>query len=135
MDINSLHVHYSIKDLKYRSSQSLVQRLRLPRSSVSVTITGIGARSVVTSCGRVAIDLSSLSDSNVKVKFEALVLPRLTSYTPPEHLTVSRWPHLAGLVLADPEFSSPFRIEILLGADFSLDLFYLNAIEVRRTLQ
>ena len=98
-------------------SESLVQRLRLPRSSASVTVTGIGARSVVRSRGRLEIELLSLSDSNVKVKFEALVLPRLSSYTPSAHLTVSRWQHLVGLVLADPEFSSPSRIEILLDAD------------------
>jgi len=46
-----------------------------------------------------------------------LVLPRLTVYAGIDSVAVREWPHLRGLDLADPDFASAKRIDILLGAD------------------
>ena len=32
--------------------------------------------------------------------------------------SISQWKHLAGLELADPEFGTPGRVDVLLGADY-----------------
>ena len=98
-------------------SVSLVQRLRLPRASASVTITGIGAKSAVTSRGEVSIRISSRVSSSFELDVDALILPQLTSYAPPYMVSGVGWPHLAELAFADPDLSSELRVELLLGAD------------------
>lgn len=98
-------------------SESLAQRLRLPHASASVSITGIGAQSAGTCRGRVASALSSRVDARFELKVQALVLPRLTSYAPPQNVSGARWTQLDGLTLADPDLFLNLAIVILLSAD------------------
>lgn len=49
---------------------------------------------------------------------QALVLPKITGQLPSVFISPSaNWSHLAGLQLADPSFSKPNKIDMLLGAD------------------
>ena len=52
-----------------------MQRLRLSRASASVAITGIGAKSAVTSRERVSIRISSRVSSSFKLEVDALIIP------------------------------------------------------------
>ncbi|XP_046745774.1 uncharacterized protein LOC124411010 [Diprion similis] len=98
-------------------SESLAQRMNVARSSTSVIITGIGANAATTSRGSVSLWLTSRVNSDFKCQVNALVLPKLTAYQPPSLILTSRWKHLDGLPLADPDYSSTRPIELLLGAD------------------
>ena len=55
--------------------------------------------------------------SSFELDVDALILPQLTSYAPPDMISDVGWPHLAGLAFADPDLSSELRVELLLGAD------------------
>ncbi|XP_036342978.1 uncharacterized protein LOC118752233, partial [Rhagoletis pomonella] len=47
----------------------------------------------------------------------ALILPKITNDLPTQTLSVSSWPHIQGLFLADPHFAKPGRIDVLVGMD------------------
>ncbi|XP_011687439.1 PREDICTED: uncharacterized protein LOC105449754 [Wasmannia auropunctata] len=97
-------------------SESLAQRLRLPRTPTSVAIFGIGGQQTGVARGRVSFTLASRSAA-FRVKISALVFPRLTAYGGDIGRASRAWPHLEGLDLADPEFLERDPVELLLGAD------------------
>ena len=48
----------------------------------------------------------------------AFVLPRITTDMPISPVSsITKWKHLSGLELPDPEFGTPARVDIQLGAD------------------
>ncbi|XP_076660452.1 uncharacterized protein LOC143363803 [Halictus rubicundus] len=98
-------------------SESLVQQLRLHRTSCSQVVVGAGAKATATARGRTRLDVASRIHANLSCTVEALILPRLTSYRPRCRTFASAWPHISGLTLADPTFNSATPIDLLLGAD------------------
>ena len=53
-----------------------------------------------------------------KVGVEAYVLKKITKDLPLEPIPVAlKWDHLSDLKLADPDFRTPARIDLLLGAE------------------
>lgn len=63
------------------------------------------------------LSIASRFDAIHNHEMRALVLPQLTSYRPRCTGSRSAWPHLQGLPLADPRYTSDDPVEILLGAD------------------
>ncbi|XP_011859789.1 PREDICTED: uncharacterized protein LOC105557212 [Vollenhovia emeryi] len=61
--------------------------------------------------------MHSRSSTTAKHVVNAYVLPRLTSRIPATRVRADSWTHLGGLELADPTFSTPGRIDLVLGAD------------------
>ncbi|XP_071055025.1 uncharacterized protein [Onthophagus taurus] len=95
-------------------SESLVQRLKLSRRSANVPISGIGSQQTCISNGVVSVRLYSVIDSLISFTEEALILPKLTAYLPKEHST--QLPvEFNNIPLADPEFTSFRKIELILG--------------------
>ncbi|XP_011859361.1 PREDICTED: uncharacterized protein LOC105556858 [Vollenhovia emeryi] len=97
-------------------SESLMQRLRLPRSHARVSIHGIGGSKPGSTRGKVSLSISS-SVTGAKINAVALVLPRLSLYQGSALKSKTSWPHVQGLPLADPRFEENDPIELLLGAD------------------
>ena len=59
----------------------------------------------------------------MKFDVTALVVSRVTCDLPPYPILYSpKWTHLPGLALADPEFGTPGRIDILLGVDIFVNV-------------
>jgi len=102
-------------------SESLVQRLRLPRSPAVVAIYGIGGQQSGVSRGRVDVAITSRA-SGANLDISALVLPRLTVYEGAARSDSRLWSHLHDLELADPEFLGRDPVELLLGADVYADI-------------
>lgn len=98
-------------------AESAVQRLNLSRSATNVTITGIGEAVAVRSKGRVTVGLTSMTDQNFSMEVIALIVPKLTNLLPSQKITISHWPHIEHIPLADPTFATPAHIDILIGAD------------------
>lgn len=97
-------------------SERFAQELRLPRSSVSVSVYGIGGQKSAVARGRVTLTLSA-KKGGATMSVPALILPRLTVYAGGLDGRSGAWPHLHGLDLADPEYCEADPVEILLGAD------------------
>lgn len=98
-------------------SEALVQRLSLPRKATCVPINGVGSTQTCVSNGTTSVNIISKSDNNVSIVEETLILPKLTSYIPkqePKTIPVE----VNSLDLADPEFYSNRRIDLILGVKF-----------------
>ncbi|XP_029177135.1 uncharacterized protein LOC114945195 [Nylanderia fulva] len=114
--------HYQVRALLDQGSEasfiseSVAQILRLSRTSAAIPIIGIGAQRSSVSNGRVSFEIISRVNSAFSLKIEALVLPKLTSYLPPAVIVNAQWPHIHGLALADPNFATPGKIDLVLGA-------------------
>ena len=105
-------------------SERIVQALDLIRRSKCLTISGIGGLSHKSPLQSVStFEITSLYSPKSKYSLTAIVVPRVTCDLPfqPVHMD-PQWSHLSGLALADPDFASPGRIDLLLGADIYADV-------------
>ncbi|CAB0039804.1 unnamed protein product [Trichogramma brassicae] len=94
-------------------TENLCQRLRLRKRKVNVPISGIGQGPAKTRA-EVEILIRPHFESQFKLSFKAYVLPAITNYQP--FCKQSReWQHIEGLQLADPNFTRPGRIDLLLS--------------------
>ena len=67
--------------------------------------------------------LSSLQPGGRKVNVTAIVVPKITCDLQMSPITFRMdWTHLSDLPLADPGFTQPGRIDVLLGADIYVDV-------------
>ncbi|XP_067209400.1 uncharacterized protein [Linepithema humile] len=98
-------------------TERLVQRLKISRQRSSVPLVGIGAQSSNKTKGLVHFRIKPHFDSNFETTISAHILPSLTSSIPTMESHQDSWTHLKGLQLADPHFSSPGPIDLLLGAE------------------
>ena len=62
--------------------------------------------------------MSGVEDDSAKVGVEAYVLKKITKDLPLEPIPAAlKRDHLSGLKLADPDYRTPARIDLLLGAE------------------
>ncbi|KAL0859557.1 hypothetical protein ABMA27_010699 [Loxostege sticticalis] len=98
-------------------TESIVQLLGLKKIPVRSQISGVGGENSLVSKAMVEIEVSSRTDPNVRYQIRAYVLPSITTLLPSEKVKVTEWKEFTELVLADPGYSSPSRIDMLLGAE------------------
>ncbi|XP_059618025.1 uncharacterized protein LOC132262697 [Phlebotomus argentipes] len=111
-------------------SESCAQRLRLPRKNKRVAVNGAGETVVGYTRGLVVIKVTSMCHPEESLQAEALVLSKMTSKLPTEQLVQSiNWKHLRNLRLADPQFDKPAEIDIILGAEFAMEINCPNIIK------
>lgn len=96
-------------------TESLVQRLRLPRQSVFVPVLGVGAAQSHTAKTQANVLISPHFDAAKILKLKALILPRLTDYLSSPQLVNSSLSFIDGLRLADPRLDSSDPIEIIMA--------------------
>ena len=97
--------------------ERIAQLLRLPRTKKNVTVEGVGGTSTPTR-GSVWFQVSGIEDGAEKIGVEAYVLKKVTKDLPLHPIPLAlKWDHLSDLELADPEFRTPARIDLLLGAE------------------
>ncbi|XP_029165881.1 uncharacterized protein LOC114936752, partial [Nylanderia fulva] len=96
-------------------SESVAQLLKLSRQAAAIPILGIGAHRSSISNGLVCLKVISQVHKDSSLEVDALVLPKLTSYLPPARVEYTQWPHIQGLELADPNFATPEKIDLILS--------------------
>jgi hypothetical protein len=98
-------------------SERAAQMLRLKRSPVTGTVTGVGA-TTTTVKHAAYVELLSRHEGSFRLKVKLYIMStRLTTQLPARTISTSTWPHLQGLLLADPSFNQPGRVDMLLGVD------------------
>ena len=101
--------------------------LKLSASKVHLNVSGLGGNthggkvnSIVNCC------ITPIHGKGAPIDITAVVTPKITVDLPTSKVYPSpTWTHLRGLKLADPTYSEPGRIDLLLGIDV-----YLSAMKV-----
>ena len=97
--------------------ERIAQLLRLPRRKKNVMVEGIGGTSAPTR-GSVWFQVSGVEDDAEKIGVEAYVLKKVTKDRPLNAIPIAlKWDHISDLEVADPEFRTPARIDLRLGAE------------------
>lgn len=65
----------------------------------------------------VCLTIHSRHDPTFSVQVRAYVLSTMTSLIPSSKMSISTWPQMEDLVLADPDYHTPNKIDVLLGAE------------------
>ena len=105
-------------------SQRLVDSLQLPCSPQNAKISGVAGltgSAAVQSIAKLAVH--AVHSTNKWLDVTAVVAPRVTCDLPLHPVPFNKkWSHLSGIVLTDPDFGSPGRIDLLLGVDVFVDV-------------
>ncbi|XP_045459918.1 uncharacterized protein LOC123670468 [Melitaea cinxia] len=107
-------------------TEATVQLLKLSRKSVSGWVSGVGEGQMRIKY-MVSLCLKSRHNPESRVCVNAYVLRSLTTLLPTTKLHSPEWSDIEKLELADPGYTTPGRIDILLGAEVYSDVL-LNGI-------
>ena len=98
------------------AAECLVQRLRLQRTPLRISIAGVDSVQSTTR-GITQLIIRSRINTHMPYQVNLYILSNLTSYIPKCDNITSKWDNILKLPLADPNFSSDSVIELILGAD------------------
>ncbi|XP_062704650.1 uncharacterized protein LOC134286956 [Aedes albopictus] len=103
-------------------SERLAGMLNLKRRTINVPISGIGESET-----RARFMVSTAVSSRVQdfsVGMEFLVLQKVTSNLPSTHVSITHWKLPNDIQLADPDFNTSNRIDLLIGAEHFYRFFF-----------
>nr|XP_049703353.1 uncharacterized protein LOC126056028 [Helicoverpa armigera] len=98
-------------------TEATVQYLGLKKIPSTHVIKGVGGDKEITSRSVVIMNVKSRVDSNFNIKVKAYVLKSITSLLPVTKVNAIKWVDLQNEQLADPQYHTPNKINVLLGAD------------------
>ena len=100
--------------------ERLAQQVKLPRRRDNSVIAGIAGVNATRTRGDVSFTVSQMSGKGRHVYVEnAFVLSKVCMDMPVSPVApIVQWRHLTGLDLADPDFETPARIDVLLGSEY-----------------
>ncbi|CAH0723391.1 unnamed protein product, partial [Brenthis ino] len=113
-------------------TEATVQLLKLSRRSVSGWVSGVGEGQTSIKY-MVSLWVKSRHNPESRVCVNAYVLRSLTTLLPTTKLHTPEWSDIEKLELADPGYTTPGRIDILLGAEVYSDVL-LNGIMKHPTI-
>ncbi|XP_065094080.1 uncharacterized protein LOC135714625 [Ochlerotatus camptorhynchus] len=101
-------------------TEDMVNRLGLSKKPANVPIVGINAlRSLARD--KVVVRFQSRL-SNFHASLECLVTPRVTGTIPALRIDITKWTIPEGVILADPKFHSPDKVDLLIGGELFFDI-------------
>ncbi|KAL7723919.1 hypothetical protein ACLKA6_015870 [Drosophila palustris] len=98
-------------------TESAAQQLRLPKQNSFIKINGLANARITEASTAMELSLGSVYGSKVKYKVIAYILPKVSKKMPDRRVSVSNWPQLQHLCLADPNYFIPQGVDLLLGSD------------------
>ena len=101
-------------------SKRVAQTLELPLEKVNLQLSAVQGEISKPTKHITSVHISPLQNPKKMMLCRPAVSQQVTSDLPPEAIyPVGDLPHLLGLQLADPDYATPGRIDILLGADMA----------------
>lgn len=113
------HIFRALLDQGSQASfvtEATVQFLNLTRKSVSGWVSGLGEGQTRIK-HMVSLYVESSHNPEVSVRVNAYVLRSLTTLLPTANLSSPDWPDIKHLKLADSKYTTPGRVDVLLGAE------------------
>ncbi|XP_066153054.1 uncharacterized protein [Euwallacea fornicatus] len=109
-------------------TSSLCKRLKTKLGEFEVVVGGLGSKaSKVKHCCHIKV---CARHSGYKASLKCLVLPRITGFIPGAPVDVSRLNIPSNITLADPEFSKPGPIDLLIGSELFYRLLCVGQISL-----
>ncbi|XP_029341263.1 uncharacterized protein LOC115033213 [Acyrthosiphon pisum] len=108
-------------------TKALAGRLGLKTLHQPMIIDGVSNASTTTS--QVSMLNISPRTNGKQMTLTALVSPKITVDLPTVAVDVSQWTHLEQVELADPTFHVPNKIDLLISAEYSLDIMLDGKIQ------
>lgn len=102
-------------------SSTLATKLNLKVKNTNHIIRGINNSVAETSLKETNMTIYSHS-CDESFEMNALVVKNITMNLPNFRMKITKWPHLEGLVLADPNFHISSPVEVLIGADLFMKI-------------
>ncbi|KAJ0169553.1 hypothetical protein K1T71_014738 [Dendrolimus kikuchii] len=96
-------------------TEATAQYLGLKKSPVKGYISGLEGNQSVSAKGRTTLTFSSIYDAKVKLSVDVYILKTITTLLPSKRIVTAEW--VCDLPLADPQYNTPNKIDILLGAE------------------
>lgn len=103
-------------------TEACVQRLKLLKTKIHTSITGIGQLDAGVCNSKVQLQIQSRTLSQFKINISALVLKTLTKILPEQSIKIDNNEYIHHLILADPTFDKPNHIDLILGADVHAEI-------------
>ncbi|XP_055307758.1 uncharacterized protein LOC129571911, partial [Sitodiplosis mosellana] len=104
-------------------SEHAANVLGLRRTSAITEVNGVSQNHAGTSNEIVQFALRSNVHRDYRVFVDlAIVMKVVTSDLPSRRVTPQDWPHIHGLVLADPTYFEPGKIDLLIGSEWSASI-------------
>ncbi|XP_039764230.1 uncharacterized protein LOC120636738 [Pararge aegeria] len=97
-------------------SARTVELLGLSRLKINGIVSGVGEGTQIAIKHLVNLSVLSRFCEDKEIRVKAYVLKTISTMLPSKHITMN-WAELQKLQLADPTYSTPSRVDILLGAD------------------
>lgn len=101
-------------------TEAITQKLKLNKQSTSISVRGI--TELTTKVHNMVHATIQSSHSNFQTNAQFLVLPKITGLLPTTRINTSSWNIPPNIKLADPTFSDPAQIDVLLGQEHFLEL-------------
>ncbi|XP_055908033.1 uncharacterized protein LOC129942917 [Eupeodes corollae] len=98
-------------------TEDAAQILKLKKHKTHAIVKGLGNTETGTSKYEVNFKLFSVHDSDFSVDVRALVFNNLTTTLPTQKFDASNFNHVSNLLLADPTYNTPRKVDLLIGAD------------------
>ncbi|XP_063543228.1 uncharacterized protein LOC134751714 [Cydia strobilella] len=97
-------------------TSATVQLLGLKQTPAKVTVTGLRGQLITVLKSTVQVTIAPRSDTSSAIEVTAYVVDKVTSNQPSAKVSITSWPELQSVELADPEYHTPNKIDMLLGA-------------------
>lgn len=100
-------------------TEHAAQLLSLPRKREHMEFTGVDNASLGNAKTSVRLQVESVINSKFKLSFNAFVNKSIISKKVHDENEAKKWNHLNGLQLADPEYLTANKVDLLLGVDIA----------------
>nr|XP_034830105.1 uncharacterized protein LOC117987255 [Maniola hyperantus] len=98
-------------------TEATVQLLGLKKVPARSEVMGLGGNQSACSQNMVQLTIHSIHDPTFTIQIKAHILKTITSLLPSEKISSKKWIEIKDVFLADPEFHTPNKIDVLLGAE------------------
>lgn len=98
-------------------TSAAVNQLGLKPTAVKVSVTGLRGQQMTVLKSTVQVTIASRTDSRSVIEVTAYVIDKVTSNQPSAKVSITSWPELQSVELADPDYRIPNKIDVLLGAN------------------
>ncbi|KAH8318621.1 hypothetical protein KR059_002949, partial [Drosophila kikkawai] len=112
-------------------SERAIQKLSLKTTNSMLKINGIGGKAH-TSSSRVNVEIKS-KYGNFASRLEAMVMPHIVADQPTYPISTENW-KIPNITLADPNFGSPGKIDLLIGAEHYFEIMLSENLHLHKGL-